>query len=133
VLCVRARGAVVRRKVASNVVLSLFPFPLWRAAFPFSLETHPIPFPLRRPSPQSATQLQLALSQRQKKHLNSTFSYVVFVIWESGSIILDFLDFAGFGSVWATSVKRNDDEMGHEICQTFARPNGETKIKKIGA
>ena len=38
-LCVRARGAVVRRKVASNVVLSIFPFPLWRAGFPFSLET----------------------------------------------------------------------------------------------
>ena len=50
-LCVRVRGAVVRRKVASNVALNLFPFPLWRAGFPFSFETHPIPFPLRRPSP----------------------------------------------------------------------------------
>ena len=48
-LCLRARGAVVRRKVASSVVLSLLPFPLWCAGFPFSLETHPIPFPLRRP------------------------------------------------------------------------------------
>ena len=50
-LCLRARGAVVRRKVASSVVLSLLPFPLWCAGFPFSLETHPIPFPLRRPPP----------------------------------------------------------------------------------
>ena len=44
---------------------------------------------------------------------------------------MDFGDFAGFGSVWAISVKRNDEEMGHDIFQTFTCQNGETKNKKV--
>ena len=58
------------------------------------------------------------------------FIFVV-AIWKSGSNFSDFGDFAGFGSVWAISVKRNDEEMGHDIFQTVTCQNGETQNKKV--
>ena len=50
-LCLRARAAVVRWKVASNVVMSLFPFPYGVPAFPFPLKPIPSHFRLDVPTP----------------------------------------------------------------------------------
>ena len=60
-------------------------------------------------------------SEAEKTHKLNLFIFV-FAVLESGSKLSDFLDFSGFGSVWAISVMRNDEEMGHDIFQTFTWP-----------